>query len=65
MAFSLKSNSAALELSSEEVLARFRDVLTAKVLERLRVANAELSKHGAPAVQGDRDFGVDLELVPL
>ena len=61
----LEVNSAALELSSEEVLARFRDVLTAKVLERLRVANAELSKHGAPAVQGDRDFGVDLELVPL
>lgn len=61
----LEVNSAALELSSEEVLSRFRDVLVAKVLDRLRLANAELAKHGPPAVQGKKDFGVDLELAPL
>lgn len=48
----LEVNSSALELSSDEVRDRFRNVLLAKVLGRLREANVVLSKHGQTAVQG-------------
>lgn len=48
----LEINSAALELSSDEVQERFRKVLTAKVIGRLRGANTVLAKLGQPAVQG-------------
>ena len=61
----LEINSAALELSSEEVLARFRDVLIAKVLDRLRTANTALAQYGQPAVKGKQNLCVDLELAPL
>ncbi len=61
----LEVNSAALELSSEELLDRFRKALTAKVLERLRSANKALAKQGIAAVQASRISGVDLELTPL
>ena len=61
----LEINSAALDLSSDEVLDRFRKTLTAKVLARLREANRALAKLGTPAVQGSGGGGgIDLELAP-
>jgi serine/threonine protein kinase len=57
----LEINSSALELSSDEVQARFRNVLVAKVIGRLRGANKVLAKLGQPAVQGS-SAGCDLEL---
>ena len=61
----LEINSAALDLSSDEVLARFQKTLMAKVLARVREANKALAKLGMPAVQGSGGGGgIDLELVP-
>ena len=59
----LEINSAALDLSSDEVLERFHKVLTAKVIARLRSANKALAKLGQPAVRGI-SAGCDLELAP-
>ena len=59
----LEINSAALDLSSEEVLDRFNKALIAKVIGRLRGANKALAKLGQSAVQG-RGLGIDLELAP-
>jgi len=59
----LEINSAALDLSSEEVLERFNKALIAKVIGRLRDANKALAKLGPSAVQS-RGSGIDLELAP-
>ena len=59
----LEINSAALDLSSDEVLERFRRTLVAKVIARLRGANKALAKLGQPAVRGI-SAGCDLELAP-
>ena len=59
----LEINSAALDLSSDEVVERFRKTLIAKVIARLREANKALSKLSQSAVKG-RSSGVDLELSP-
>ena len=59
----LEINSAALDLSSDELLERFRKTLIAKVLSRMREANKALAKSGLPAVQG-RGLACDLELAP-
>ncbi len=59
----LEINSAALDLSSDELLERFRKTLIAKVLSRMRGANKALAKSGLPAVQG-RGLACDLELAP-
>jgi CRP-like cAMP-binding protein len=48
----LEINSAALDLSSDEVRERFNKVLLVKVLGRLREANKALAKLGQTAVQG-------------
>ncbi|WP_291992408.1 serine/threonine-protein kinase [Candidatus Accumulibacter sp. ACC003] len=48
----LEINSAALELSSDEVQERFNKVLLSKILGRLREANKVLAKLGQTAVQG-------------
>ena len=61
----LEINSAALDLSSDEVLDRFHKTLTAKLLERMRAANKALAKLGTAAVQGSGGGGgIDLELAP-
>jgi len=57
----LEINSAALDLSSDELQERFKKVLTATVLGRLRGANKVLAKLGQPAVQGS-GWSCDLEL---
>ncbi len=59
----LEINSAALDLSSDEVLERFRKTLMAKVIARLREANKALARLSQSAVKG-RSSGVDLELSP-
>ncbi len=59
----LEINSAALELSSDEVQERFQKTLIAKVLARVREANKVLARLGQPAVQGS-GAGADLELAP-
>jgi len=59
----LEINSAALELSSDEVQERFQKTLVAKVIARLRGANQVLAKLGQPAVQGS-GTGAELELSP-
>ena len=59
----LEINSAALDLSSDEVVERFRKTLIAKVIARLREADKALAKLSQPAVKG-RSSGVDLELAP-
>ncbi|MFZ4536543.1 protein kinase domain-containing protein [Propionivibrio sp.] len=59
----LEINSAALDLSSDEVLERFNQTLISKVLARLRGANKALAKLGQSAVHG-RSAGCDLELAP-
>ena len=61
--FFLEINSAALDLSSDEVVDRFRKTLISKVIARLRGANATLAKQGRPAVK-DAGYGCDLELAP-
>ena len=61
--FFLEINSAALDLSSDEVVDRFRNTLITKVIARLRSANATLAKQGRPAVK-DAGYGCDLELAP-
>lgn len=58
----LEINSAALDLSSDELLDRFRKTLLARVLARVRAADKALARSGPPAVQG-RGTGGDLELV--
>ena len=59
----LEINSAALDLSSDELVDRFRKTLITKVITRLRGANAVLAKQGRPAVKGVGS-GCDLELAP-
>ena len=59
----LEINIAALDLSSDEVVERFRKTLIAKVIARLRDADKALAKLSQPAVKG-RSSGVDLELAP-
>ena len=59
----LEINSAAFDLSSDEVVERFRKTLIAKVIARLREADKALAKLSQPAVKG-RSSGVDLELAP-
>ena len=59
----LEINSAALDLSSDEVVERFRKTLIAKVIARLREANKALAKLSQSAVKG-RGSGIDLELSP-
>ena len=59
----LEINSAALDLSSDEVLDRFNKTLITKVIARLRGANKALAKLGMPAVRGS-SAACDLELAP-
>ncbi len=61
----LEINSAALDLSSDEVVERFRQVLIARVLNRLNEANHALAKLGQSAVvgRGGGNFG-ELTLAP-
>ena len=61
----LEINSAALDLSSDEVVERFRQVLIARVLKRLNDANRALAKLGQSAVVS-RGSGslVELALAP-
>jgi len=59
----LEINSAALDLSSDEVLERFHKTLVAQVIGRLRSANKALARLGQPAVRGI-SAGCDLELAP-
>ena len=59
----LEINSAALELSSDELRERFQKVLMSRVLDRLRGANRALAKLGQGAVQGSAAT-CDLELAP-
>jgi len=59
----LEINSAALELSSDEVQERFQKTLVTKVIGRLREANKALAKLGQSAVQGS-SAACDLELAP-
>ncbi|WP_301102309.1 serine/threonine-protein kinase [Propionivibrio sp.] len=59
----LEINSAALELSSDEVRERFQKTLITKVLGRMREANKALAKLGPSAVRGN-SAGCDLELLP-
>ncbi len=59
----LEINSAALELSSDEVQDRFQKTLIAKVIGRLRGANKALAKLGQNAVRGST-AACDLELAP-
>jgi hypothetical protein len=47
----LEINSAALELSSDEVRERFNKVLITKILERFRAVNKVLAEMGQAAVQ--------------
>ncbi|MDR0578375.1 MAG: protein kinase [Candidatus Accumulibacter sp.] len=60
----LEVNSSALELSSEELLERFRRSLLSSVLARLRAADKALARSGPPAVQGRAAGACDLELAP-
>ncbi len=61
----LEINSAALDLSSDEVVERFRRTLIAKVLARLREANQALAKLGQAAVVGSSGVGAgELALAP-
>ena len=60
----LEINSAALDLSSDEVVERFRQVLVARVLARLRDANRVLAKLGQSAVVGRGGHLGELELAP-
>jgi non-specific serine/threonine protein kinase len=59
----LEINSAALDLSSEELLERVHQTLLSKMLARLRAADKALARMGPPAVQG-RASASDLELTP-
>ena len=59
----LEINSAALDLSSDELRERFQKVLMSKVIGRLRDANQALAKLGQSAVQGS-SASCDLELAP-
>ncbi|MCM8594294.1 serine/threonine-protein kinase [Accumulibacter sp.] len=52
----LEVNSAALELSSDELRERFHRVLLSRVLDRLREANRVLAKLGQTAVQGSQSL---------
>ena len=56
-------NAAALALASEEVQAKFQNVLITSVLDRLRAANEALARYGSPAVNG-APTKVELELTP-
>ena len=61
----LEINSAALDLSSDELVERFRRTLVAKVLARLREANQALAKLGQSAVVGSSGLGAgELALAP-
>lgn len=62
----LEINSSALDLSSEEVLERFNQLLMSKVIKRLRKANKTISELiGEPATRDDKLPEIDLELVPM
>jgi len=56
----LEINSAALELSSDEVRERFNKILLSKLLDRLREANKVLAKFGQNAVQGSSAYAAGL-----
>ncbi|MDR1275737.1 MAG: protein kinase [Candidatus Accumulibacter sp.] len=60
----LEINCAAFVLSSDELQDRFRKVLIAKVLERLRNANKALAKFGKPATKSTGGVA-NMELDPL
>ena len=59
----IEVNAAALALASEEVQAKFQNVLITSVLDRLRAANEALARYGSPAVNG-APTKVELELTP-
>jgi CRP-like cAMP-binding protein len=61
----LDINSAALDLSSDEVRERFNKVLLVKVLNRLREANKALAKLGQAAVQGSATAAAPGSTSPL
>ena len=62
----LEINSSALDLSSEEVLERFNQLLMSKVIKRLRKSNKTISELiGEPATRDDKSPEIDLELVPM
>ena len=60
----LEINSAALQLSSDELQERFQKTLMTRVISRLREANKALASFGKDAVQGS-SAGYELELTPL
>jgi non-specific serine/threonine protein kinase len=60
----LEINCSAFELSSEELQCRFRKILIAKVLERLRVANKALAKFGKTATKSTGGVA-NMELEPF
>ncbi|MDR1367094.1 MAG: protein kinase [Candidatus Accumulibacter sp.] len=60
----LEINCSAFELSSEELQERFRKVLIAKVLDRLRNANQALAKFGKTATKG-AGGSASMEIEPL
>jgi non-specific serine/threonine protein kinase len=65
----IEINAAALDLSSEEVVERFRKVLLATVLDRLKAADKALAQFGEKAVAGSGTVlpasAVELQLEPL
>ena len=65
----LEINASALDLSSDEVVDRFRKVLLVTVFERFQALNKVVAQHSEPAVEGGgsalADPGFDLRLEPL
>ena len=65
----LEINASALDLSSEEVVERFRKVLLATVLDRLKAANKALAQFGEKAVVGSGSVlpgsAIELQMEPL
>ena len=65
----LEINAAALDLSSEEVVDRFRKVLLATVFDRFQTLNKTVAKYAEPAVEGTGgaigDPVLELRIEPL
>ena len=65
----LEINAAALDLSSEEVVERFRKVLLATVFDRFQTLNKTVAKYAEPAVEGTGgaigDPVLELRIEPL
>jgi hypothetical protein len=65
----LEINASALDLSSEEVVDRFRKVLLATVFDRFQTLNKTVAKYAEPAVEGTGgaigDPVLELKIEPL